>query len=156
MAGIPTINLRSLIAGVMTSGGTALPDIAVPIGSQAQADAQFGEGSELSRMFKAFFANNFANEVWALPLSEPTGASAGTGTITITTAPSAAGTLHLYIAGDYVPVNIMTTDTIAAIATNIADAINADTALPVTAAAATGTVTLTSVFKSVNANEIPE
>jgi phage tail sheath gpL-like len=154
MAGIPTINLRSLIAGVMTSGGTALPDIAVPIGSQAQADAQFGEGSELSRMFKAFFANNFANEVWALPLSEPTGASAGTGTITITTAPSAAGTLHLYIAGDYVPVNIMTTDTIAAIATNIADAINADTALPVTAAAATGTVTLTSVFKSVNANEI--
>ena len=82
MAGIPTINLRSLIAGVMTSGGTALPDIAVPIGSQAQADAQFGEGSELSRMFKAFFANNFANEVWALPLAEPRHAASFCGATT--------------------------------------------------------------------------
>src|ERR1700745_3264956 len=103
MAGIPTINLRSLIAGVMTSGGTAPPNIAVPIGSQAQADAQFGEGSELSRMFKAFFANNFANEVWGLPRAELVSSSAATGTITITSAPSAAGTIHLYVAGDYVP-----------------------------------------------------
>jgi phage tail sheath gpL-like len=153
MAGLPTINLRALLVGV-SKNGSAPPDIAVPIGSQAQADMQFGEGSELARMFKAFFANNFANEVWGVPLAEPTGASSGSGTITISAAPSAAGTIHLYIAGDYVPVNVLTTDTPTTIGQAIADAINADTSLPVTAVNATGTVTLTSVFKSINANEI--
>ena len=68
MAGLPTINLRALLVGVMTADGEAEPDIPRPIGSQAQADLAFGQGSELSRMFKAFFANNFANEVWGLPL----------------------------------------------------------------------------------------
>ncbi|MBR0940981.1 phage tail sheath C-terminal domain-containing protein [Bradyrhizobium liaoningense] len=153
MAGLPTINLRALLAGVMV-GGTATADIAVPIGSQAQADAQFGEGSELSRMFRAFFANNFANEVWGLPLAEPTGAAAASGDIVITEAPTEAGTIHLYVAGDHVPVNVLTTDTPTTIAAAIADAINGTTALPVTATAAIGTVTLTSTFKSVNANEI--
>ena len=157
MAGLPTINLRALLAGVMTADGDAPPDIALPIGSQAQADAAFGEGSELARMFKAFFANNFANEVWGLPLQEPTGASAGTGTIGITDVPTAAGTIHLYIAGDHVPVNIATTDTTSTIAQAIADAINADVTLPVMAAVSApggSDIDLTSTFKSVNANEI--
>ena len=157
MAGLPTINLRALLAGVMTADGDAPPDIPLPIGSQAQADQAFGEGSELARMFKAFFANNFANEVWGLPLQEPTGAAAGTGTIGITDVPTAAGTIHLYIAGDHVPINVATTDTTATIAQAIADAINADVTLPVTAqvsAVGGSDVDLTSTFKSVNANEI--
>jgi phage tail sheath gpL-like len=153
MAGLPTINLRALLVGV-AKGGSAPHDIAVPIGSQAQADAQFGEGSELSRMFKAFFANNFANEVWGLPLAEPASAASATGDITINAAPTQAGTIHLYVAGDYVPVNVLTTDTPTTIGAAIADAINAQTQLPVTANATGGSVTMTSVFKSINANEI--
>jgi phage tail sheath gpL-like len=160
MAGLPSINLRALMVGVMTSKGTATPDVAVPIGSQAMADSFFGAGSELSRIFQAYYSNNFANEVWGLPVSEPVGATAGTGDITITAAPTNAGTIHLYIAGTHIPINIMTTDTVADIATAIADAINTAQsslglpALPVTAAAAAGVVTLTSTFKSVNANDI--
>jgi phage tail sheath gpL-like len=154
MAGLPQINLRCLLIGVMTSTGTAQPDIAIPIGSQAQADAAFGEGSELSRMFKSYYANNFANEVWGLPLAEPPSAAAATGTIDVTAAPTQAGTIHLYVAGDYVPVNVLTTDDVTTIGTNIADAINADTDIPVTANATGGSVALTSVFKSVNSNEI--
>jgi phage tail sheath gpL-like len=153
MAGLPTINLRCLLIGI-AKGGTAPYDIAVPIGSQAQADAQFGEGSELSRMFKAYYSNNFANEVWGLPVQEPANAEAASGDITITASPTQAGTLHFYIAGDYIPVNVLTTDTPTMIAANIADAINAAVDLPVTAVAAAGTVTLTSTFSSVNANEI--
>jgi phage tail sheath gpL-like len=153
MAGLPQINLRALLIGV-AKGGSAPDDIAVPIGSQAQADAAFGEGSELSRMFMAYYSNNFANEVWGLPVKEPTGASAATGDITINTAPTQAGTIHLYISGDYVPVNVLTTDTPSTIGQAIADAINAQTQLPVTANATGGSVTLTSVFKSVNGNEI--
>jgi phage tail sheath gpL-like len=159
MAGLPSINLRALLVGVMTAAGSATHDVAVPIGSQAMADAHFGAGSELSRMFQAYYSNNFANEVWALPVAEPTGGAPGTGAITITAAPTAAGTIHLYIAGTHIPVNIATTDTVSDIATAIADAITTATAdgiptLPVTATAAAGVVTLTSVFKSVNANEI--
>jgi phage tail sheath gpL-like len=153
MAGLPSINLRCLLIGTAV-GGTAPYDIAVPIGSQAQADAQFGEGSELARMFLAYYANNFANEVWGLPVQETSGAAPSTGTITVTTPPTQAGTIHLYIAGDAVPVNVLTTDSISTIAANIADAINAATQLPVTAVAAAGVVTLTSTFNSVNANEI--
>jgi phage tail sheath gpL-like len=154
MAGLPTINLRALLVGVMTADGEATPDIPIPIGSQDQADLQFGQGSELARMFKAFYANNFANEVWGLPVAEPTAAAAATGTVTITAAPTAAGTIHLYIGGEHIAVNVSSTDDATAIATAIADAINDDPSLPVTAAAGLGEVTLTSVFKSANANEI--
>ncbi|RXG91588.1 phage tail sheath C-terminal domain-containing protein [Bradyrhizobium zhanjiangense] len=157
MAGLPTINLRALLVGVMTADGEAPADIPLPIGSQAQADLAFGQGSELSRMFKAFFANNFANEVWGLPLAEPAAAAAATGTIDVTDAPTAAGTIHLYIGGEHIPVNVSTSDTTATIAQAIANAINDDPSLPVTAAvsAVGGTgVDLTSVFKSVNGNEI--
>ena len=160
MAGLPSINLRALMVGIMTTDGDATPEVPIPIGSQAQADQHFGAGSELSRMFQAYYSNNFANEVWGLPLSEPAGASAASGTIVIGAAPTGAGTIHLYIAGTHIPVNVMTTDTVDQIATAIADQINnsyaenGTPALPVSAAAATGTVTLTSTFKGVNGNEI--
>ena len=71
----PVIRQPSLLVGVMTAPGNATPNVAIAIGSQAQADARFGEGSELSRMFKAFFANNFANEVWGLPMAEGSAAA---------------------------------------------------------------------------------
>ncbi len=154
MAGLPTINLRALLVGTMSAQGQVPEDIPLPIGSQAQADQAFGLGSELSRMFKAFYANNFANEVWGLPMKETVGALTATGMVTITAAPSAAGTLHLYVAGEHVAVNVSPTDPVDAIATAIEDAINADDTLPVTAHAIAGAVTLTSTFKSINANEI--
>ena len=133
MAGLPSINLRALMCGIMTADGDAVPDVPYPIGSQAQADKHFGPGSELARMFKAYYANNFANEVWGLPVSEPVGATAATGEIEITSPPTNAGTVHLYIGGDYVPVNISSTDTSEAIATAIEAAINENVDLPVTA-----------------------
>src|ERR1700739_1162323 len=111
MAGLPQLGLRALLVGTMIAGGDAQPDVPIAIGSQAQADAHFGQGSELSRMFKAFYANNFANEVWGLPVSEPTGGTAATGTITVASPPTQAGTIHLYICGEHIPVNIGATDT---------------------------------------------
>jgi phage tail sheath gpL-like len=158
-AGLPSINLRALLTGVMIAAGNATHNVALPIGSQAQADKAFGAGSELSRMFQAYFANNFANEVWGLPIPEPLAGVAATGTITITAAPTQSGTIHLYIAGTHIPVNVMTSDTPTTIASAIVSAINtfyADggNALPVSAAAALGVVTLTSEFKGVNGDEI--
>jgi len=153
-AGLPVIKLPALLVGTMIDAGDATPDVPIAIGSQAQADAHFGQGSELSRMFKAFFANNFANEVWGLGVAEPGAAVAGSGTITITTAQTEAGTVHLYIGGEHVPVNVGATDTTDQVATAIAAAINSNMSLPVTAAATTNAVTLTAAWKGVGGNEI--
>jgi phage tail sheath gpL-like len=159
-AGLSQLNLRALLVGVKIAAGTASADVPIPIGSQAQADAAFGVGSELARMFLAYFANNFANEVWGLPVAEPAAGTAATGTITVTGAPTAAGTINLYIAGEPVRVNITTVDTPTTIAAAIVSAITnyyatpGNPGLPVTATAAAGVVTLTSRFKGVNGNEI--
>jgi phage tail sheath gpL-like len=167
MAGLPSLNLRSLIVGTMTDDGDGVPEVPIPIGSQAQADHHFGPGSELSRMFQSFFANNFGNEVWALPMKEPVGATAATGDITITAPPTEAGTIHLYISGTHVPVNVGPADTVDEIAQAMADAINTHyvdyyvgglgtaEALPVTALKATaGKCSLTAVWKGITGNEI--
>ena len=155
MAGLPTQRQAALIVGTkLTTGAVATPDIAIPIGTQAQADYQFGQGSELANMFKSFFANNFAHEVWGLPLAEPVAGTAATGTIVVATPQTEAGTIHLYIAGQHVPINIGATDTAAQTATAIAAAINADKDFPVTATAATATVTLTAKWKGTGANDI--
>jgi phage tail sheath gpL-like len=154
MAGLPTLNLRALLVGMMNDDGTAPPDVPVAIGSLAQAEAKFGVGSELARMLKVFFANNFANEVWGAPVQISSGGVAATGTITVTTAASEAGTIHLYIGGEYVAVNIGGTDTVDEIATAISDAINAHPNIAVEATASTATVTLTATFEGVHGNDI--
>jgi len=153
-AGIPMIHQPSLLVGIATSLGDAPRDVAIAIGTQAQADHHFGQGSELARMFKTFFANNFANEVWGLPVNEPTGAVAATATITVSVAPTDAGTIHLYIAGQHVPINIGGTDTPTMIATEIAAQINDTVDLPVSATSAAAVVTLTARWKGVTGNDI--
>src|SRR5262245_18799644 len=112
-AGLPTLRQPALLVGIKTADGTAPADVAVPIGTQAQADQKFGQGSQLANMFKAFFRNNFAHEVWGLPVLEPgTGATAATGTITVTTAASIGpGTIHLYIAGEHLSIGVGSGDT---------------------------------------------
>lgn len=153
-AGIPMIHQPSLLVGTMLSTGAALPSVPIAIGTQSQADKAFGAGSEVARMFKAFFANNFANEVWGMGAPEPTAGTAAHGTITITAAPTEAGTIHLYIGGEHVPINISPSDTIDEIASAIADEIASTESLPVTAVAVAGAVNLTCVWKGVNGNDI--
>ena len=152
-AGLPTNAGRSLLVGIMNSDGVALPDVPIAVASQAQADNLFGQGSMLSAMFKAFFANNWANEVWGLPVAETAGAAAA-GSITVDTGPSASGVIALYVGGHRVSVYVGATDTPAQIATAIAAAIAADPTLPVTAVAATATVTITVKFKGTPGNDI--
>ena len=160
MAGLPSLNLRALLVGTMNTDGIALADTPVAIGTLAQAQEKFGINSELARMFKIFFKNNFANEVWGGPVAEPIGAQAASGTIVVTTAPSEAGTIHLYIGGQHIPINIGGTDTKAEVAMAISEAIMAHEDVAVDAVVGTGTppatetVTLTAGFKGINGNDI--
>jgi len=132
-AGIPLIHQPALLVGTMTSDGDAQPNVPIAIGTQAQANAHFGIGSEVARMFRTYFANNFANEVWGLGVPEPLGASAAAGAVVITRQQLEAGTIHLYIAGRHVPINIAASDTPQEVAFAIEAAIDEQPDLPVTA-----------------------
>ena len=146
MAGLPSLNLRGLLVGTMNSDGVALPDVPIAIGSVATAVHQFGIGSELALMFQTFFQNNFANEVWGLPVAEAVAATAATGTIMVAAPPTEAGTIHLYIGGTHVATNVGGTDTASEVAVGIADAINANLNLAGEAGGATPTLRLAASF----------
>jgi len=153
-AGLPINRLPALLVGYKATAktGGATLEIPIPIASQAQADDAFGQGSMLSNMFRAYFANNWAGEVWGLPTAE--GSTAAHGTITVTGVPTAAGTLHLYIGGQHVPVPIAANETVGDVATGIVNAVTANKDLPVTAEGVAGQVTLTAKWKGTTGNDI--
>lgn len=157
MAGMPRLNLRALLVGTMTEDGNAEPNVPKVIGTQQQADVAFGMGSECARMVKAFFKNNFANEMWVLPLPEPPGGTAATGSIEVIAAPVEAGTIHLYVGAQPIKINIGGTDTEEEVAAAIAERIMAEDDLPITAEI-DGTdakkINLACNWKGVGGNEI--
>lgn len=152
-AGLPINQQNVLLVGVqITATAKALVNVPVAIASQAQADYQFGQGSQLANMFKAYLANNFVGSVYGLPMVE--GSAAATGTVTVSTPPTVAGTYHLYIHGVHVGVNVGATDTVTVVAAAVAAAITANKDLMVSATSAVGVVTLTCKGKGVYGNDI--
>jgi len=153
-AGTLTLNPPALVVGQMLPAGSAPPDVPVAIGTLAQAKNLFGEGSMLERMFARFFDNNLGQIVYGLPLADPVASLAAGGSIQVSAPPSDAGIISLYIGGQRAQVLVGATDTAAIVATSMAAAINAIATMPVTATAATDTVTLACKWKGATGNDI--
>lgn len=119
------------------------------LGSSADAADKFGFGWPLHRLAKYAEAGSQSIEMWALPVLEDGGAAASAGSLAITASSAEAGTIHMYIAGEYVSVSVAKDDSATIIGDAIEAAINAKTELPVTAENTTGTVAVTA--KSLNA-----
>lgn len=152
-----TLNQRALIVGQATAAAIAAGTVPnVPIISQGVSDAAVvgGPGSMLHLMTQAYRNNDTFGEVWYLPLADDPGAVAAVGTVTIATAPSANGMLYLYIGGVRIAQPVLTTQTIAQIATALAATITGTPNLPVTASAAANAVTLTAINKGPAGNDI--
>lgn len=145
---------RSLIVGQSLAGGAAYADTPVMVSSPEQARAWFGAGSMLAAMMETYRRNDPAGEVWCLPVLDDGDGVAATGTLTVTGPASGAGTIALYIAGRRVRLGVAAGDAATAIAAALAGVINADTALPVTAAAEAAVVTLTARHKGLLGNDI--
>lgn len=111
---------------------TVVNDTPIRVLSAEDAGARFGFGFMLHRLVKKVFDGSDGVECWCVPQAEVAGSQAA-GTITVAGTATAPGTIHLYIAGDHVPVAVAKGDTAAAIATSIIAAITAATDLPVTA-----------------------
>jgi phage tail sheath gpL-like len=161
MAGLPTNLQPALIVAQMfvvaqgsSNAGTATPDIQIAVGTLADAQSLFGIGSMAERMVAAFFENSFGQQLWVVPVVAPTAGTAATGTLTVATAPTDAGTLFLYVAGQLVEVGVAANDTVTSVAANIATEINEMATLPVTAMAAAGAITLTCKWKGSTGNDI--
>lgn len=151
-AGLPINRTPAVLVGVKRTTGTATVNVPVPVSSQAQADAYFGKGSQLAGMFRAYFANNWAQEVWGLPVAE--GTTAATGQVAITGTATAAGTIHFYIGGRHTPVAVASGDTATVVGAALAAALTADTDAYVSGVNTTGTVAITAKDKGVYGNDI--
>lgn len=134
--------------------GNGVKDVPVAVGSLATVKRLAGEGSMLERMAARFFAINPVGVLYVAPLADPPASTAATGSVAVTVAPTDYGVFSLYIAGQRVQVAVSGTDTTTTVAAALAAAINAKTTLPVTAAAASGTVTLTCRWKGSTGNDI--
>lgn len=145
---------RALLVGQKLTSGSAAADVPVAVGSVALAQQMFGAASMLTRMVDAFMKSNTTQQLWALPVVEPSAGVAATGTITFTAAATGSGVYTLYIAGQKVQITVQTTDTVTNIAANLAAAINAINTMPVSASAAAGVVTLTCLWKGLTGNDI--
>ncbi|RQT74752.1 phage tail sheath subtilisin-like domain-containing protein [Burkholderia cepacia] len=146
-------NQRALLIGPMTTGA-ATANIPLLSAGTGDANTQFGANSVLALMTAAYRRNDQFGEVWCLPLADAGGAVAATGSIAFTAAPTANGTISLYIADQLVSVPVTQGMTTAQIATAVAAAINLIPSMPTTAAASTSTVTLTSDNKGLVGNDI--
>jgi len=157
MAGYPTSRLPAVLYGYMNpSGATATADVPVAVPSSAEARKLFGYGSMLDAMCEWFFKGNNAQELWCMPIAEPTG-NAAVGNITVTHVPTAAGVASVYIAGRKVTAAVVADDTMGEVASSICAAINADPSMPLTASQATTDaviVTLTCKWKGIEGNDI--
>lgn len=144
---------RSLLIGHKLVGASAADNVPILVSTTDQARAVFGVGSMLARMHEVYRANDGFGEIWCLPVPPAAGAAA-TGTITYTGPATAGGTVALYIGAQKVQAGVSTGDAAAAVAASVAAAINADTTLPVTAAAAAAVVTLTARHAGLVGNDI--
>lgn len=156
VSGGAVMERRLLLIGQRLASGTAPAGVAMRLGSQAgdQAAQAFGQGSMLHGMAKAARGASDYVDLWAIALDDDAAGIAATGSITLTGSPTTSGTLALYVGGKVVRAMVVAGDALNAIASRLADAINADADLPVTAVAALGVVTLTCRWKGETGNDL--
>lgn len=155
LAGNAVIDFKLLVLGQRLNTGTVAAGVPTRVSSNnAQTEEYFGRGSMVAEMVKTIKAAQPWLETWVIALDDNAAGAQATGTVTIGGAPTAAGTLNLYIAGKRVQLAVASGEAAATTAANLVAAINADTTLPVTAAAVAAVVTLTARHKGEAGNGI--
>jgi phage tail sheath gpL-like len=136
LASIPTVLL--LVGLKAATGGSLVPDTqVVACTSSDDADTYAGPGSELARMAYAALQVPGVQILLAAP-AIPNGATAATATITVNGTWTTGGQWTFRIGGVYLSSGIAYTDTPQTLATAIANFINNQPALPVSATAVAG------------------
>jgi len=152
--GLPGMARRILVIGQRLASGVVAAGVLTRVTRAADGVNYFGRGSMLAQMISAAIKVNPYTEMWALALDDLGAGVAATKTITVTGSPTEAGTAYLYVGGRRLAIGITAGEAVAAIATAIAAAINADADCAMTAGAALGVVTLTARHKGAEGDGI--
>lgn len=157
-SGLPSAVRRVLYVGQRLAAGSVAAGVLKEFFTYLDMVGYAGEGSMLAEQARIGIAAaefyGAVNERWFVALDDNAGGVKATGTITLTGAPTAAGTLAIYIVGQQVEIAVNVGDTLTAIAANIVTALGLVPTLPVTATSAVGVVTLTSKWKGLTGNDI--
>ena len=148
---------KLLVIGQRLATGSVAQGVPTRVTSVGQAEDYFGRGSMLAEQIKHLLAANQWIDLTAIALDEDANGAAATGTITPSGTATETGTLALYVAGQQVRVSVVSGDSQETVAAAIANAINADDTLPVTAAVdatALNQVNLTCRWKGETGNDI--
>lgn len=145
-------NLLRLLVGQVNDDAAA-PEIGklTLVSDLSLAKTIGGVGSMLADMYETWRRIDLVGEVWCLPI-KVTGTKAS-GKVVIAGTTTAGGQINLYVGGQRVRATVASGATAAAVATALAAAVNA-AGLGVSAAAATGEVTLTSRWSGLSGNDI--
>lgn len=152
--GLPAVPHKILVIAPRLSTGTLAALTASRVRSAAEGETMLGRGSVGAAMIAAVKLANNLTDCHLIGVDDNGAGVAATGTITITGPATAAGSINAYIAGVRVAIAIASGDVQNTIATNLAAAINANSALPVSAAAVTNVVTLTARNKGTTGNDV--
>lgn len=133
-SGLPGMARKILVVANKLAAGTLAAATPARILRDAQAEEYFGRGSVGHLMLRALKKANATTDVWAVALADNAAGAAAAGSAKVGGAPTAAGTLKLYIGGQAVQVAVAVAEAAATTAAKLAAAINAATDLPVTAA----------------------
>lgn len=131
-----------VLLGNKTTAGTMPLETEVDCYGEDEARTLCGEGSELFHMARAAFQANPSVALKLVAVTASAGAAA-TGTLVFTGPATTSGTVGVSVLGEAIEVPFSAGDTATAIGAAVAAAINAQADWPLTAANATGTVTVT-------------
>ncbi len=145
---------RVLIVAQRLTGGTVAAGVITDVFSSDQAATYFGRGSIAHRMVWAALVANPYLQLQVIALDDAGSSVAATGTFTITGPATATGILSVRVGDDLIEALVSSGDSASAIATALAAAINAKPDLAVSAAVASGVVTLTARNKGTLGNGI--
>lgn len=152
--GILPYPARVLIVGQKLAGGTLAEGQVRQVTRAGEAEQLFGAGSIGAEQVNAFRKANTVTPLFVTALEDAAGAVKAAGTVTFAGTVPAATVLRFRINNRQVRITAGTGDAVADMASALADAINAETALPVTAAAAAAVVTVTCRHGGEVGNEI--
>mgnify|MGYP003365597179 CR=1 FL=1 len=153
-ANTATTDRIALIVAQQLSSGTMVANTPVLCEGWADTVAKAGAGSLLEQMVADYRAYDSFTELWLLPLADDPAAVAASGSISFTSAATAAGTLPVRINDRLVRVGGTAGMTAAQLATAVQAAIAVDVYMPGSATVATSTVTLTAKNKGLVGNDI--
>lgn len=132
------LQYTGLMMGQKTADGVATANSFYLVSSETQAASLGGRGSMIHRMAQAWFFRNKSTPLYLAVLADNPAGVAASGTLTVTGAATADGTINLYLGNRTCQVAVASGDSATTIATAIATAIGKHASGTVTFASAAG------------------